>query len=354
MRNDDQPAREAWAKSLAHARMEQGLSELELARELLLSPAQLRDIENASLQSFHGISFYHRAVQKLADRLGVTLDPPIESTLAASKPDAAKDAHLTQQSDTLSKQPPLRTQGVVLPTQEASRGPVKLLLGLTVVIAVGAGIYLSLAEGWPFKQSEKAVQAQNSTLIEAPIAVEEQERIAMNSAPVNVAPAQVVVEVIEPQTAPSNTDDGALETSASDNADAASSESTPTVAASSVSVSEPVSEPATVRETESMREPEPELEPEPTSDPQPDLIEARFSDDCWVEVRYKDGRIEQKIYTDQEVLTVDVATIEGLVFGNAQAVQANRQSEPWDIMVFAGGRNVARIGEADLNQAGLD
>ena len=348
MRNDDQPAREAWAKSLAHARMEQGLSELELARELLLSPAQLRDIENASLQSFHGISFYHRAVQKLADRLGVTLDPPIESTLAASKPDAAKDAHLTQQSDTLSKRPPLRTQGVVLPTQEASRGPVKLLLGLTVVIAVGAGIYLSLAEGWPFKQSEKAVQAQNSTLIEAPIAVEEQERIAMNSAPVNVAPAQVVVEVIEPQTAPSNTDDGALETSASNNADASLSDGTPAVAASSASVSEPVSEPVPAREPETVPE------PEPISEPQPDLIEARFSDDCWVEVRYKDGRIEQKIYTDQEVLTVDVATIEGLVFGNAQAVQANRQSEPWDIMVFAGGRNVARIDEADLNQAGLD
>jgi len=338
MRNDDQSAHESWAKSLAQARTDQGLSELELARELLLSPSQLRGIENASLQFFHGITYYHRAVQKMADRLGITLDPPIESTLAASKPAAAEDAHLTQQSNTLARRPALRNQGVVLPTQASSRGPIGFFLGLVAIIAVSAGVYLSIGEGWPLKQTEETAQTLNpgtspniNTTVE-PATTYNLDRLASRPANTVVAPTKadgVMITVVRTQTTPSalSADNEPLSQSARDSSAVTIDNNTPTVA------SEPT--------------PKPELEP--VAKPQPDLIEARFNDDCWVEVRYKDGKIEQKIYTNQEVLTVDAAAIERLVFGNAQAVEASRQSKPFDVMGFAGGSNVARISAANLN-----
>jgi hypothetical protein len=88
---------------------------------------------------------------------------------------------------------------------------------------------------------------------------------------------------------------------------------------------------------------------EPAPAPPPaDILEARFTGDCWVEVRYKDGRVEQKVYTERDILTVPVNEIRSMVLGNAAAVRAQRQGQSFDVMTFTGGRNVSRISEADL------
>jgi hypothetical protein len=83
----------------------------------------------------------------------------------------------------------------------------------------------------------------------------------------------------------------------------------------------------------------------------PDIIEATFTQDCWVEVRFNDNRIEQKIYTPGEKLELRASEIKSLVFGNARAVNAQRAKVEWSVMSFTvPGGNVARIPQASLQK----
>ena len=79
MQSDDQLPLASWGQALAAARTEQGLGVVETARELMLSPSQLRGIEGGDMQSFHWQGYYFRAVQKYANRLNIVLDPAVES-----------------------------------------------------------------------------------------------------------------------------------------------------------------------------------------------------------------------------------------------------------------------------------
>lgn len=369
MHSEDQLTRENWGKSLAQSRIEQGLSELVLSRELLLSPAQLRDIENGSSKSFHGATYYHRALQKLADRLNVTLEPSLESVAIADKPLAPKDSNGKRESGFLPNRSSLQNQGLVLPKQESSRSKLGLLIGAVVILAVGAGVYLSIGEGWPLKQAEKIAQTTSpaadtfgpsasdessntavTTETQTPAAATEPTTTPPSSDTDQTVTTTTTVEIVPPnfdvEPAVESVVESVVEPLDNPSADsviAAGSVTEATTEAATETVTEPNLEPTL--------EPTPDPNPEPTPEPTPDLIEARFTDDCWVEVRYKDGRVEQKIYTNQEVLTVSPEATERLVFGNAQAVQALRQGEPFDVLVFAGNSNVARIGEADLNPA---
>lgn len=365
MHSDDQLTRENWGKSLAQARAEQGLSELELARELLLSPAQLRDIENGSSKSFHAATYYHRALKKLADRLNVTLEPSVESVAIGDESSAPKDSNSKRESSVLPSRSSLQNQGLVLPTQESSRSKLGLLIVAIVILAIGAGVYLSIGEGWPLKQAEEIAQTTNPAADTFGPSASDESSDTTGATEANEAnEAQTPAAAIEPTTTPPSTDtDQTVTTTTTVEIVPPNNDVEPAVESVVESVVEPLDNPSadsviaagSVNEaaTETVTDPNLEPSPEPTPDPNPeptvDLIEARFTDDCWVEVRYKDGRVEQKIYTDQEVLTVSPEAIERLVFGNAQAVQALRQGEPFDVLVFAGNSNVARIGEADLN-----
>jgi len=129
----------------------------------------------------------------------------------------------------------------------------------------------------------------------------------------------------------------------------------PTTAA----VTDPASEtanstnPQTTPTAQAAPDPEPDSTPEPPPappPPPPDVIQASFNADCWVEIRRVDGTTEQGIYKPGQSVTVDVADIERLTFGNAAAVSATRAGEPFDVLAYTrGGNNVARISKQALN-----
>jgi cytoskeletal protein RodZ len=181
---------------------------------------------------------------------------------------------------------------------------------------VALGIYLSVEEGWPNKQNTQVTDG--------------------------MAPPSPPGKSVEAITIPVKPDLGAP---------ASVSRQSPSPAAEPLLVSPSATEavsaigPLTAAPSASP-EPAPALKPPPA--PPADIFEARFTADCWVEVRYKDGRVEQKVYTERDILTVPVDEIRSMVLGYATAVRAQRRGQSFDVMTFAGGRNVSRISEGDL------
>jgi len=330
MQSDNQLPLDAWAQTLAQARGEQGLSLLEIARELMLSPAQLRDIESGSMQSFHGSGYYVRAVQKYAKRLGVALDPTVEalpltdSQLGMQRISKSPRPSTSSATATLSRRHTTLENGLTVARHRSRTSRVGMTLGTILAVALAIGIYLSLEEGWPTKQVEQNIgNGQQTTLAKtAPLGATE--------APVApVAPLPLV-----PSEPLGNTPLAATpETTGVDSS--APSMTPPTVDAEIVIAVAPEPAPAP---------------PAPPPPPPPNILEARFTADCWVEVRYKDGRVEQKVYNNRDILTVPIEEVVSLVFGNAQAVKAEKRGQSFDVMAFARGKNVARLSEADLQE----
>lgn len=326
MQSDDQLPLAAWGQALAAARAEQNLGVIETARELMLSPAQLRSIESGTMQSFHGSGYYFRAVQKYANRLGVVLDPAPESLpMTDSQLGMQRLSQHSTESNTsataiLSRRQSTLDNGLKVAPFRSRSSRVGMALGVILVFAVALGVYLSVEEGWPSKQT-----AQTRDTLQTP----SQMGNAVQSVAVPIKPVPEKPAIVSGQSTPS-----------------ATSAQSPALSR----VIEPLSAAPTIAPA-----PLPEPEPAPVIEPPPapppplaDIFEARFTADCWVEVRYKDGRVDQKVYTDRDILAVPVEEIDRLVFGNAAAVKAQRQGESFDVMTYAGGRNVARIRQAEL------
>lgn len=326
MQSDDQLPLAAWGQALAAARAEQNLGVIETARELMLSPAQLRSIESGTMQSFHGSGYYFRAVQKYANRLGVVLDPAPESLpMTDSQLGMQRLSQHSTESNTsataiLSRRQSTLDNGLKVAPFRSRSSRVGMALGVILVFAVALGVYLSVEEGWPSKQT-----AQTRDTLQTP----SQMGNAVQSVAVPIKPVPEKPAIVSGQSTLS-----------------ATSVQSPALS----TVIEPLSAAPTIAPA-----PLPEPEPAPVIEPPPapppplaDIFEARFTADCWVEVRYKDGRVDQKVYTDRDILAVPVEEIDGLVFGNAAAVKAQRQGESFDVMTYAGGRNVARISATDF------
>lgn len=326
MQSDDQLPLAAWGQALAAARAEQNLGVIETARELMLSPAQLRSIESGTMQSFHGSGYYFRAVQKYANRLGVVLDPAPESLpmtdsqLGMQRLSQHSTESKTSATAILSRRQSTLDNGLKVAPFRSRSSRVGMALGVILVFAVALGVYLSVEEGWPSKQT-----AQTRDTLQTP----SQMGNAVQSVAVPIKPVPEKPAIVSGQSTPS-----------------ATSAQSPALS----TVIEPLSAAPTIAPA-----PLPEPEPAPVIEPPPapppplaDIFEARFTADCWVEVRYKDGRVDQKVYTDRDILAVPVEEIDRLVFGNAAAVKAQRQGESFDVMTYAGGRNVARIRQAEL------
>lgn len=347
MQSDDQLPLATWGQALMSARVEQSLGVVETARELMLSPSQLRNIESGTMASFHGSGYYFRAVQKYANRLGVVLDPAVESLpLTDSQLGMQRLSKHSTESNTsataiLSRRQSTLDNGLKVDPFRSRSSRVGMVLAVILVFAVALGLYLSIEEGWPNKQTaqpadgaQKRVQGDSVQVVTVPAtpdlaksaSVSDQTTRSVTPQPLLIAPTGTeVVSGVEPLSA------------------APSDAQAPTA----LIISEIA--PATEAEASPEPAPEPAAPPPPPPPPLTDIIEARFTADCWVEVRYKDGRVEQKVYTDRDILTVPVEEIEGMVFGNAAAVRAQRQGQSFDVMTYAGGRNVARIRQADLN-----
>jgi len=325
MREESSLPLEAWASALSDARRLRGLDLTQTARELLLSPAQLRGIESASLNAFHGEGYYLRAVEKYAKLLQVELVPPLEGLDQTDSQIALKRFNKGATVVTLAKREMGVGSTLEVPTVRRTRLGLWLVLTLGVVVAVGA--YIAIDEGWPNNTNES----------ESVAAIDQEPRPQPSKPVISATASQQRVVTIEPAR-PVNTPPLAGD---------------PNVAtASAPGVGDPNARSVSlVAEKQSPEVPAPINATPAIAPTPPDLIEATFTQDCWVEVRFNDNRVEQKIYTPGEKLELRASEITSLVFGNARAVNAQRAKVAWSVMPFTvPGGNVARIPQASLQK----
>lgn len=327
---------QSWAEQVSAARRAKSISQTELAHQLMLSPAQMRCIEAASLTAFHGVGYYLRALKKCETHLGISLAPPLQSLDLTDSQLALKRFKKPAPATTLAKRQSHLHTADQLPTGHRRTKVGAALIGLLVLL-VGTGVWLALDEGWP----------------------------GLSEPPPDVAnlPAQTVSGAADVRKNEAGATTERASTTLSSTASGPADSSLPQSAlALPATPNEPakVGQPTTATDTESNRALAADSQP-PTADAakpmtaqttasaSPDVIEASFRDDCWVEIRYRDGRIKQAIYKPGQSLSFMAQEATRLTFGNAQAVKATRQGQPFDVMTYTkGGNNVARIPESAL------
>jgi cytoskeleton protein RodZ len=337
MQADENMPLQQWAEQLRSARQAQSLSLGELARELLLSDAQVRGIETASLDAFHGVGYYVRAVEKYAKRLHVTLDPAAQTlTLTDSQLALERYKRSASTSRLARKQSDLQ-HADRMPTP-SRRTRIGVALISVVLVLFVAGIWLALQEGWPGLTAEK--QAVSSP--DKPIS-----QSAVSGQPDTVAASAEVDSPASTPAAPENPPASASEPAGVLQNDMTASSDSNTSFADGGAMAALPTQPIAAADTTPT---ETATQTTPLDPPvKPDAITVTFTAECWVEVRYTDGRNDQGIYKSGDVLEILVADVERITFGNAQAVQASRFEQPFDIMTFTkSGNNVARLYRTDL------
>ena len=322
MQDIEQLPLQQWAEQLKQARGNANLDINTLAQTLMLSSAQLRGLENGSLSAFHGPGYYLRAVEKYARQLDIILDPPVTELRLTDSQIALNRVKNQPSADKLAKRES-RTLGIKAMPRSHGGSRIGVWLGGLLIVLVGAGTWMAISEGWPGRDGQKAsTEPDNNVLLEtAPVP---QSEPSVNET-VSLAPPE------NPPTEPS-------EPRSMSPVDKSSSTS---------------SQEAVIPKPETTAEPAPAPEPAaaPAPPPAPDVIQAQFNAECWVEVRFADGRVEQGIYKPGQVFKAPVTDITRLTFGNAQAVNAKRAGDTFDVLAFTrGGNNVARISAADLQK----
>jgi cytoskeletal protein RodZ len=340
---------EAWASTLSDARRARGLDVTQTARELLLSPAQVRCIESASLDAFHGEGYYLRAVEKYAKFFKVELTPALQAMEQTDSQIALKRFNKAATVVTLAKREMNLGAALEVPTGNSNRTRLGLWLSVTLGAVVAVGAYLAIDEGWPNKKSNPASvvaieqdsrpQTAQALTTTAPTPKGEQtsrQQMAVTVEPVRAESTAALASA--PKVAPVAT------TGARDVTQGPSSAPTEKRADGAI--------PLTIASGPADPPTAPVLSNQaPAPQPVPDLIVATFTQDCWVEIRFNDDRVEQKIYKPGEKLELRAADVKGLVFGNAAAVNAQRANVAWSVMSFTlPGGNVARIPQASLQK----
>lgn len=339
MQDIEQLPLKVWAEQLAHARTAAGLDINTLARELLLSASQIRGIEAGTLTAFHGPGYYLRAVEKLANRLRVALDPPITEMELTDSQFALKRVKSNPSAAPLAKRHSNMIGADTMPGSHRRSRVAVWMMGFIVVL-VATGVWLATKEGWPSKEVTPSLTTNTPALTEntpSTVLTVEQDRIAglALSAPSSAQELEVVHSPVQ------ETQPNLAENSAPDMASMAPS-TLPEDQSTMGLAPEQTPSLATVEQA-----------PEMTAAPVPveDMIEATFTADCWVEIRFTDGRLEQVIYKPGESFSVLVNDVDRLTFGNAQAVQATRAGQAFDLLGFTrAGNNVARISAQNLGQ----
>lgn len=330
MQDIEQLPLDQWANQLKAAREAAQIEFSSLAQELRLSPAQLRGIESGSLSAFHGPGYYLRAVEKCARRLDIVLDPPVTELKLTDSQLALKRVKNTPSASTLAKKQSNILGADAMPSP-MRRTRIGLWLGAILIALVATGTWMSIQEGWPNGDPESQADSELATN-----ETEIVEQDAVSTAEADLSNTNNSASTSTNQTQPASDLFGSPLASGQ-TSEAAPQESTPLPAA-----------------TETPAVPEPNAPPPPPAPPEPpappDVIEASFNDDCWVEIRRVDGTTEQGIYRPGQTVTVEVADIDRLTFGNAAAVNATRAGQSFDVMRFTrGGNNVARIAGDALN-----
>jgi cytoskeleton protein RodZ len=325
-----------WGEALANARHANGQSVDECARQLRISTAQVRGIESASLSAFHGEGYYRRAAQKYATYLGVELDPPLSDLPLTDSQIALKRFDRTAVASRLASRETLLSGAQTVPSSGARKTHIGRWLILILAGLVALGTYLAVGEGWPTKHDNNADSVSVTT-----------EQVVITTSPQQTTDqtSRTDVDVLSDATTKTGTSSDALSPPP---VGLTVQEST---AQTTVEITSQTTAPAVVIETDTQTVSAPKPDPAPTiATPTTGTLQISFDGECWVEVRFKDGRLEQKVYVSGEELTLAVADIEGLVFGNAQAARATRGAQVFDLLRFTRGGSVARLSEADLQQ----
>jgi cytoskeletal protein RodZ len=332
-----------WAEQVAQARDSAHLDIGALSRELMLSSAQLRAIEAGTLSAFHGPGYYLRAVEKYARRLGVVLQPPVtELTLSDSQLALLQIKNAPSAANLAAKH--AIVLGANAMPRAGRRTQIRIWIAGVLVLLVGIGVWLAVKEGWPsstisqspalatndpVQPDQTSTNPDDTKSIVSPLVQPVEPVItasAVTSPVITAAPAQDVVTVITSDVTPDISNNIASTTAPA--ALSTLSAETPQIQTT------PESTPVAGADNDAGAAPQ----------PQADVIEATFNADCWVEVRFADGKIEQNVYKPGQTFSVPANEIERLTFGNAQAVAATRASAPFDIQRFTrAGNNVARI-----------
>jgi len=340
---------EAWASTLSDARRARGLDVTQTARELLLSPAQVRCIESASLGAFHGEGYYLRAVEKYAKFFQVELTPPLQAMAQTDSQIALKRFNKAATVVTLAKREMNLGAALEVPTGNSNRTRLGLWLSVTLGIVVAVGAYLAIDEGWPNKKSDPV----------SAVTIERDSRPQTAQPLISTAPSQIGQQTSRPQmvvtvepvrsesTAPLTSEPKVAPAAATGASDLTQGSSGPLPQKQADGAlpltlpSGPADAPMATALSNQAGAPQ----------PVPDLIVATFTQDCWVEIRFNDDRVEQKIYKPGEKLELRAADVKGLVFGNAAAVNAQRANVAWSVMSYTlPGGNVARIPQASLQK----
>jgi len=378
---------ETWAQTLSQARVEQGLDIGTLARELMLSMAQIRGIEAGQTGAFHAQNYYLRGVQRYAERLQITLDPD-PGTFQAS--DAAS----------LRNRAPQRAQGIVqrqsspadalqLPSGRSHGARLGRWLVILVVLLIGAGVYMAIGEGWPSKPIEDMVAGKSSNSSPGVGDQDQSSASAAAAESTGTAPATATqpasgtsvvtvnlgtAEIGTPSgtssvAVPADASSGAPEQEIGNNAGTTlkpgaehsdqgtrlTQNVTPSITGAmpdqaSASLTQPIDSPNETDTQSSSPSDGASTQPLNQDSAVADEIVLRFNDDCWVELRRADGTSEQRIFNPGDEIRVAANEVDRLVLGNATAVQAIRAGKPFDVMQFTRGGTVARISGQALSQ----
>lgn len=345
---------ETWAQTLAQARRAQGLDLNTLARELMLSLAQIRGIEAGSTDAFHAQNYYLRGVQRYAERLQIRLDPDpreFQATDAASLRNTAP-----QRAKGIADRQSTPAGAAHLPNVRADGSRLGRLVALVVIVLLGAGIYLAVGEGWPSKPINDLMTRTESDSSSKTPAKPSSGAPAAGSLTTSVPAADsrsTVATVVLPSTATGNMKSAGMtsqtQSQASSNTGTPAAPAPTTDMRQSDKVSAQSLEPAGPVATAPISPAGVEGGALRTGAPIDQLV-LSFKDECWVELRRKDGSTEQKIYKPGEQLQIATDEIGSMVIGNAAGVSATRAGKPLNLSQFTRGGNVARLNPQSLSQ----
>ena len=277
----------------------------ELARTLILSIAQITAIESGSQASFHNQTFYLRALKKYIALMDLGVDPQasllfteIESNLLS------RSAKINPNEVNLLINAGLaHTRKSYLPQLQLKKSHFFWIV-LTVLVLIG--LAAALTEGWPEKQTNKQAELvlTPTTAIKTEVVPDRAVSQEQKAAP--AAPTTTISSSTQPSDAKSSAE------SPADKKSVASTHA-----------------------------------PETTS------LKLTFSAPSWIQVVEQNGKRIEKVFTPQDSLTLDPATLATLVIGNARETKLFTNVTEVDLSKYLNsGSGVARLNQSEIMKLG--
>jgi len=320
MENLDQPSTESNAtiavlriqlgKILLQERVSQKKEAVDVARRLMLSKQQLLAIEAGDSASFHHERRYVQGIKSYVFYLGLQSRLEVQSFLKQIEEWSA-EALLTSPAAGVAQ---LHRSGATPADTKtySSRRPKYAYVGLALLV-LGA-VALAISDGWPFKDSDDEIVTSEST-----------QNLATKTEPDAGAPAVTA-------TPPAKTQSEAL----------LQPQTVPPLQAPSQEQLLP-NPPAAEKNT-----PKEKVAATPLPGV-PGVMRIDFNAECWMSVQTTEGKKIDRIYKQGESFSIPLASVSGLILGNAPAAKVFFGDRQVDVMSkgLAQG-NVSRLDQQSL------